>query len=79
MPIRGARTLGDIEGEGVERLTIGCEKCDRVGSYALARLIVDHGPEQGLPDLLAYLSRNCPKRANLSLDRCGAVYDFAAE
>jgi hypothetical protein len=50
--------------------------CERVGSYGLADLISAYGIDTRLPDLLAELSADCPKRAGqgLGTDRCGAVY-----
>jgi len=75
----GARTVGDLVDGGADRLVIGCDKCDRAGSYALAGVVIDHGPLCRLPDLLAYLSRNCPKRVGRGLDRCGAVFRFDVE
>jgi hypothetical protein len=81
MPSGGAQTLSDLVIDGHERLVIGCAKCDRAGEYGLGGLIVKYGIDQRLPDLLAVLSANCPKRAGqgLGTDRCGAVYDFNAE
>jgi hypothetical protein len=77
MPIGGARTLEDLQSEGRERLVVVCGKCDRRGDYAVARMIEEHGAGERLPDLLAYLSRNCPKRGvGAMLDQCGARYDF---
>lgn len=79
MPIGGACVLGDLVDDGVERLVVACDKCPRVGNYGVASLIEQHGPTCGLPDLLAWLSRNCPRRASMSLDRCGAVFRFDVE
>jgi hypothetical protein len=53
---------------------VTCDKCGRTGRYDLASLIVRHGIDKGLPDLLAELSRDCPQRAGQGLERCGAVY-----
>jgi hypothetical protein len=76
MPTGGARTLADLLMEGRERVGITCTKCERVGSYGLAGLISAYGIDTRLPDLLAELSADCPKRAGqgLGTDRCGAVY-----
>lgn len=81
MPIGGARTLMDLEDGGVERLALACEKCARTGNYAVASLIATHGAGERLPDLLAWLTRDCPTRAGhgLGTDRCGAVYRFGVE
>lgn len=76
MPTGGARTLNDLLIEGRERVGIACAKCERVGSYGLAGLISAYGVDMRLPDLLAELSADCPKRvgSGLGTDRCGAVY-----
>jgi hypothetical protein len=74
MPIVSAQTLEDLQREGAERLIVVCDKCDRMGIYAIDSLLAEHGPEQQLPDLLAFLSRNCPNR-----DQCGAKFQFDVE
>jgi hypothetical protein len=76
MPLGAARTLNDLLMEGRERVGSTCAKCERVGSYGLAGLISAYGIDTRLPDLLAELSADCPKRAGqgLGTDRCGAVY-----
>ncbi|MDB5652208.1 MAG: hypothetical protein JWL62_3728 [Hyphomicrobiales bacterium] len=38
MPKGSARTLGDLQAEGIDRLQVVCSKCDRAGSYAVERL-----------------------------------------
>ena len=64
----GAVTLGQIS---FSTLQVGCTECDRQGRYQVARLIERHGPAQGLPDLAAKLSADCPRRlAGLAYDRC---------
>jgi hypothetical protein len=70
----GARTLSDLVIEGHERVVIGCAKCNRTGSYGLGSLIVRYGIDQGLLNLLAELSADCPKRAGFGLDRSGVTY-----
>jgi hypothetical protein len=74
MAAEGARTLSDLRIDGHERVFVGCDKCSRNGSYSLASLIVAHGIGKRLPDLLADISHDCPKRLAHGLDRCGAVY-----
>lgn len=74
MPKIGEQTLSDLVIDGHERVFVGCDKCSRTGSYGLASLIVRYGIDKGLPDLLAELSRDCPQRAGVGLERCGAVY-----
>jgi hypothetical protein len=76
MPEGGARTVGDLVDEGFTRLHLGCVKCARIGRFGLAGLVVRHGINKRLPDLLAELSAYCPQRANISLERCGAAFEF---
>jgi hypothetical protein len=54
--------LMDLEDGGVERLAAVREKSDRTGEYSVSRLIGEHGAGERLLDLVALLSRNCPKR-----------------
>jgi hypothetical protein len=56
----GAITLSDVL-EPV--LTIACEPCARRGVYSVRRLLNKHGDAR-LPDILNYLSRECPKQGN---------------
>lgn len=42
MSIDSARVLRDLVDEGVENLVVGCQKCDRVGRYAVECLVL-HG------------------------------------
>lgn len=79
MPIGDARTLQDLVDGAVDRLEISCQKCERVGDYSLLSLLEQHGAACELPNLLVYLSRNCPKRAGPRLDRCGAAFRFDVE
>ncbi|MDB5593658.1 MAG: hypothetical protein JWM36_619 [Hyphomicrobiales bacterium] len=76
MPIGSARMLGDLQARGIDRLRVVCDKCERSGSYAVARLIGFHGETEQLPDLLGRLTRDCPKRAADILDQCGAHFVF---
>jgi hypothetical protein len=66
--------LSDLVIEGRQRLRMACDKCGRIGKYDLASLVVRHGIDKGLPDLLAELSADCPQRDGQGLERCGAVY-----
>lgn len=71
----GSRTLGDLLSEGQARIYVNCLPCGRSGSYSVERLVEKHGRDAGLPDLLAFLSQDCPKRRNVGIhDRCRAGY-----
>ena len=41
---------------------IDCRHCDRSGRYGLALLVRRYGPAAGLPEVLAALSADCPRR-----------------
>ena len=73
MPRDGAITLTDLQ---VPFLHVACETCRRRGSYAVARLITQHGDAK-LTDLLAALA-NCSKMTKSAAsiyDRCEAVFE----
>jgi hypothetical protein len=54
-----------------ETITITCRKCPRHGMQHTARLMHDHGPQIGMPDLLRALAAGCPKLDNANItDRC---------
>jgi hypothetical protein len=70
----GAITLTDVL-EPV--LTIVCEPCARRGFYSVRRLLNKHGDAR-LPDILTYLSRECPKQGNPhSATQCKARFEFS--
>ena len=55
----------------LENLRVTCGKCGRAGQYRLDRLIAKHGRDAKIPDWLAKISADCPKRQNASIsDRC---------
>ena len=71
MPRDGALTLSDIK---APTLSIICEPCNRLGRYAVARLIEEHGDAK-LTDLLLTLA-DCQKARSASIhDRCKAVFE----
>jgi hypothetical protein len=73
MPRHGSVTLGDIAGR-LEMLRIECAKCGRAGQYRVMRLMKECGPDTLLPELLALISADCPKRqARLTSDPCKAM------
>ena len=75
MPEGGATLLSDLARDA---LAVLCDRCGRRGRYSVAGLLERHG-DIGLPDLLAVLARDCPKRIpNLFDDMCAARYDFRA-
>jgi hypothetical protein len=54
---------------------IACRYCDRTERYGLARLIRRYGPAAGLPDVLAALSADCPRRQDWRTHGpCGAGF-----
>jgi hypothetical protein len=70
VPRDGATTFGDLVGQ-LEELRVTCEKCGRAGRYRLDRLIAEHGAEAKIPDWIAKISSDCPKRQAASIsDRC---------
>jgi hypothetical protein len=72
MPKGGATLLSDSANDA---LAVSCDRCGRRGRYSVARLLKRHG-DIGLPDLLAALAADCPKRhANRFDDMCAARYD----
>ena len=73
MPRHGAVTLRDVRDNF---LTIACDHCGRHGRHGKYRLIGKYGDAR-LPDILAKLTANCPKRASFSAyDRCKAAFDW---
>jgi hypothetical protein len=73
MPRSGAKTLADV---AAPTLTLVCAPCKRRGVYSVARLIAKHGDAK-IPDLCAFLSADCPKRATAAAfhDRCRAQFE----
>jgi len=68
----GARTFGDLIGQ-LDHLEIVCPKCDRLGRYLVHRLAMQHGPDFKLPDWIALMTRDCPRRRSPGLaDACAA-------
>ena len=75
MPRAGAVTLRDLKLSGDCFVRVECAPCARRGRYNVDELIHAHG-DIALPDLLAVLSQNCPKRqAGKPFDRCAATFD----
>jgi len=73
MPASGAHILSDFEGK-FDALTFVCSKCDRRGRYNLATLIDRFGADATVPNVLAEISADCPRRSpnrKSALDLCG--------
>lgn len=69
-PGQGAVLLRDYPGAVI---LVDCPRCGRAGRYALARLVERFGPAAGLPDVLAVLAADCPRRGvGRFTDPCGA-------
>jgi hypothetical protein len=68
MPRGGSLTLADIADE---RIVLTCDKCDRRGSYSVARLWRERGDIK-MTDWLTEVSADCPRRqAGRFNDWCG--------
>lgn len=71
MPRAGSIVLSDL---AATRLEIACAKCDRHGSYSVARLWRERGDIR-LTDFLDELTAGCPHVAAVSWhQRCGARF-----
>ena len=59
-----------------ESVRISCTKCGRQGQYSRAAFVELVGAEMELPDALARISADCPKRQTsaLAYDQCMAFY-----
>ena len=59
-----------------ESVRISCTKCGRQGRYSRAAFVEMVGAETELPDALARISADCPKRQTpaLAYDQCMALY-----
>jgi hypothetical protein len=55
-------TLGDMADKGMTMLEVACRRCDRRGRLSIARLIAEHGREDGV-DLRALIAHDCPEDA----------------
>ena len=67
---RQAVALGDLVGR-IDRLDVCCRRCERHGRLGLARLLEEHGPGIGMPDLAVLLAADCPKaRSTNPSERC---------
>lgn len=56
-------------------LRVACGACGRAGRYGVPALVERFGPAAGLPDVLAVLAADCPRRgAGRFSDPCGARF-----
>jgi hypothetical protein len=74
MPCDGAIVFSDLIGK-LDVLRVSCNKCERDGSYGLARLIKERGRDAKLIDWLDELTAECPKKIARNMnDPCGARF-----
>jgi hypothetical protein len=62
----GAVRLADYPAGEVVRIV--CQPCGRAGRYRLSGLIARFGPDTGLPEVLAALNADCPRRRDWRQD-----------
>ena len=68
----GALLLAEVR---QSNLHVGCDGYGRSGRYGVASLVERFGPCAVLPDVLASISADCPRRgAGRFSDPCGAVW-----
>jgi hypothetical protein len=80
MPTGRTRTLGDLQRDGYKSLTVLCDDCSLQGCYAVSRLIVTHGADRELSEVLERLSCYCARRGDeVTGNQCGARFRFDVE
>jgi hypothetical protein len=62
MPLKGAILLGEVA-RHLATVEIACNFCPRRGKASIARLMLEHGGDLPIPDLLRLLSADCTMRA----------------
>jgi hypothetical protein len=67
----GALTLAEFR---PELIRLACRRCDRRGQYRRTTLIALYGEKVALPDVLAQLGLDCPKRGAIGDEACGAYF-----
>ena len=73
MPRDGANIVADLR---VPVLTVSVNRVGRRERHDVESLKRQHGGDVKMPDLLATLTADCPKRGSVSIyDRCKAVYE----
>ena len=58
----GALILGEVA-ERTPTLEVACDLCEHRGRFVMARLLRDHGLALRMPELLALLTADCPRRS----------------
>jgi hypothetical protein len=61
MPSKGAILLGEVA-RHLAAVEISCNFCPRRGKANVARLMLEHGGNMPIPDLLRLLSADCARR-----------------
>jgi hypothetical protein len=68
--VRQSVILSDLVGR-LDKLDVRCTRCTRHGRVKLAKLIAEHGPDLGLPELAVRLAADCPNATSTdSARRC---------
>ena len=68
-------TLGEMADKGMTMLEVACRKCPRRGRLSIARLIAEHGREEG--NLRALIAHDCPRMREPQpsiYDLCGVMF-----
>jgi hypothetical protein len=66
----GSILLGDVAAR-TATIEITCRACSRRGVMRTDKLLLEHGPTMGMPDLLRILAGDCPRLQRDSLsERC---------
>ena len=67
----GALTLADFR---VELIRVACRRCEQRGQYRRSSLVALYGEAAPLPDVLAQLAHDCPRRGAIGNTACGAYF-----
>ena len=66
----GSILLGDVAVRSAT-IEITCRACPRRGVLRTDKLLLEHGPKMGMPDLLRILAGDCPRlRSGSHSERC---------
>jgi hypothetical protein len=62
--------LGDVAARA-EEIEVSCRACPRRGRLRTDRLLLEHGPAKGMPELLRILAGDCPRLGAAAVyERC---------